>query len=87
MTIDIQETQMGHLYSVQCAFAASAGGGTIPSSLLTYLPPSAADADGSTATASVNGVVETSASTIVGNRWSIYVDGESSSFNASATIE
>lgn len=85
--IGIQETQVDHLYSVQCTFAASAGGGTIPSSLLAYLPPSTADADGSTATANVSGFVQTSASIFSGNGWSIYADGQSSLFNTSATIE
>jgi hypothetical protein len=72
---------------VDCTFAASASGGSIPASLLAYLLPTTAAPDGSVITTTIDGSVNDSASILAGGRWTIGANSQSSTFSTSATIE
>jgi hypothetical protein len=87
VTLGIQANGGGTAIDVECTFAAESGGGAFPASLLAYLLPTTPGADGSVDTASVSGYVEDGLQLLVGGRWNISVEAQSSQFSATATIE
>ncbi|HSY25211.1 MAG TPA: hypothetical protein VK841_23965 [Polyangiaceae bacterium] len=87
VTIGIEENVGSNLVDVECTFAASAGGGAFPASLLAYLPPTTPASNGTIVAATVAGSVRDSVSLLVGGRWNITANGQNGTFSTTATIE